>query len=115
MPEHGDRLARLLHDVDGPVPPRPEFAEALFDRLLGELTGQPEDIASAPPSRVLPATPLAAERRGIDGWEWAPARRHYRFPTALATAALVLITLVASFLAFGPGREARQQSAPMFI
>lgn len=116
MPEHGDGLARLLRDVDGPVPPRPEFTEALLDRLLGELTGNPEVTASSPPpSPARPPMPSAAHPRGYDGRGWIPARRLYRFPTALATAALVLLTLVASFLAFGPGREARQQWAPMFI
>jgi hypothetical protein len=116
MPEHGDGLARLLRDVDGPVPPRPEFTEALLERLLGELTGNPEVTASTPPpSPARPPMPSSTHPRGYDGRGWIPARRLYRFPTALATAALVLLTLVASFLAFGPGREARQQWAPMFI
>jgi DNA-binding beta-propeller fold protein YncE len=106
MPEHGDDLARLLRDVDGSVPPRPEFAEALLDRLLGELTGQPADVASAPPSRVLPATPLAAERRGIDGREWAPARRPGRSFSAFATAALVLLGFAVLLLA-NPGVRQR--------
>ena len=106
MPEHGDGLARLLRDVDGPVPPRPEFTEALLDRLLGELTGNPEVTASSPPpSPARPPMPSAAHPRGYDGRGWIPARRLYRFPTALATAALVLLTLVGEFLPLVPAAK----------
>jgi hypothetical protein len=116
MPEHGDGLARLLRDVDGPVPPRPEFAEALLERLLGELTGNPEvTVSPPPPSPARPPMPPKAQPPRYDGRGLGPAGRLYRFPNALATAALVLLTLVASFLAFGPGRDARQQWAPKLI
>jgi hypothetical protein len=109
MPEPGDAFARLLRDVDGPASPRPEFAEALLDRLLVELTGNSEDIASSPPPPpTRPPTPPSSFRRQNDGRRSVPARRARRFPNALATAALVLLTLVASFFAFGPGRPERQ-------
>src|SRR5215213_10261839 len=89
MPEHGDGLARLLHDVDGPVLPRPEFAEALLHRLLGELTGPPRDIASSPPlSPPRPAMPQPSLRQRNEGGDSKPTRHERRFPTALAVAAL---------------------------
>jgi hypothetical protein len=116
MPERGDDLARLLRDVNGPVPPRPEFAEALLDRLLGELTGNSEDTASSPPpSPARPAMPQPSLRWRNEGRGSKPAFRQGRFPTALATAALVLLTAVAGFLIFAPGRMEPQHRPPAVI
>ena len=116
MPESGDAFARLLRDLDGAVPPRPEFAEALLDRLLDELTGNPEGVTSSPdPTPIQPTTPPAVERQRGSGQESASTRRPRRFPTALATAALVVLAAVASLLVLAPGRLMRQPQAPVLI
>lgn len=49
----------------------------------------------------MPAAPLSGRQR------W--------FLTQLATAALIVLTLVGSFMVFGPGRVSRQEEPPVFI
>ena len=117
MPEPRDAFARLLRDVDGLVPPRPEFAEALLARLLDELAGNPEDTAPSPPlSPTQSPSPPAANPQGGDRLESGSVRRSSRSFNVLATAALLLLTLVVTFLAIGPGRQTpRHQWAPTVI
>ena len=109
-----DPVERLLSSLDRPLSPRPEFAEGLLDRLLSELESERDaDLPSMPdtedlmldpialrPTTLVPAAPLPdvhlpAPRRGV---------RRDRVLTHVATAALVILTLGASVLAFGPGR-----------
>jgi hypothetical protein len=116
MPESGDPFARLLRGVDGPVTPRPEFADALLERLLGELTNDMEPGPAGVETVIVPsfsgprALPALKDRGGNGGSLSAIARVRGRpqNPLAtLATAALVLLTLLASFVAFRgshPGR-----------
>ncbi len=65
----GDPIARVLQGIDTPVDPRPEFADALLQRLLGELEGgQPnavpvrraQELPTTLPAPLAPAAPPAA-------------------------------------------------------
>jgi sugar lactone lactonase YvrE len=117
-----DPVERLLGGIDRPLSPRPEFAEALLDRLLVELERETDRIGDASdPSQMdtmsdgterLPAFP----RPGVPLPAWPGGPRRWERPLAfLATAALVVLTLMSSYLAFGPGRPGRQADNGTFL
>ncbi|MFT4040658.1 MAG: NHL repeat-containing protein [Thermomicrobiales bacterium] len=59
MAERHDPLARALPRLDVPVAPRPEFAAALLEQLLGELTAPLAPAGSAAPQRLADAPPMS--------------------------------------------------------
>src|SRR5215207_1499385 len=95
-------------------------ADALFaDRLWNELMDLQSNagdsqraVHPAPLASGLSAAPLPhpAAKRWPRAWDrsgWVLAH--------LATAALLLLTLIGSFFAFGPGRHKRQDDIPVFL
>jgi sugar lactone lactonase YvrE len=117
-----DSVERLLGGIDRSLSPRPEFAEALLDRLLVELEretdrtvdasdrGQADTMSDG--TERLPAFP----RPGVPLPAWPGGPRRWERPLAfLATAAVVALTLVSSYLAFGPGRPGRLADNGAFL
>ena len=108
-----DSLEHLLARLDGPVPPREAFAEATLERLLAELErpateAQPSERVETrrrqqeARSDVFAARPRAAVPRPRPATPRPASSRGWRAPAAsLATAALVLLTLFGSLVAFG--------------
>ena len=107
MSERGDSFARLLGEVDGPVAPRPEFADALLERLLDELNA--ENSEGTPGTGMFPGLIPSDQRRippphptghlGRLGAPPASSPGLRRGAVAvLATAALVLLVFGASVL-----------------
>jgi DNA-binding beta-propeller fold protein YncE len=111
-----DPVERLLGGIDRPVTPRPEFAEALLDRLLVELESEAdrqrdpgeqnqEDpmITASASLPAISALPFPGPRMSVAARPATPTRRN-RVLSYLATAALLLLTLAAGYLAVGPHR-----------
>lgn len=108
-----DPIERAIRQAERPIDPRPEFAEALLTRLLAHLEPKPGDpTTDAKESTVttqiaMPAgTGIPAPR---PAW-WRDTRHtgHKRRSwalTHLATAALLLLTLVSGLIAFGTPRD----------
>jgi sugar lactone lactonase YvrE len=112
-----DSLARLLSRIDRPVTPRPEFAEALLDRLLIELEhGAATERNQEKPMIDATARLLASPRPGVR-LPASPTQRGRpdRALAYLATAALVAFTLVGSFLVLDPHRPGEQEGDPRFL
>ena len=97
------RTARLVRARDDAPSADPAFA----DRLLGEILADAERRPKAP----IQLSPRPPHRRGPEDL-WSPLHSgvwsRSRWAMAqLATAALLAVTLISSFLAFGPGRHQR--------
>lgn len=126
-----DPLEKLLTNMDQPRQPRPEFADALLDRLLAELTPhidtertpqlrqqqqkqEDEMIHATASSAPLPRLPLHGDKIR----PFAAASRQAqpgRFRTHLATAALLLLALAAAFLTMGPQRGTEGDDPPLHL
>ena len=105
---------RALHDRDAVPPPDPAFVARTREELVAAV---PTLAAPAGRERIVPNGRL--EFRSFPAPLRIPpaAPRHWpRWALAqLATAALLIVTLVGSFLAFGPTRPGRQEEAPMLV
>jgi hypothetical protein len=107
-----DPIERILRHADRPLKPRDAFADALLDRLLAQLEGTTEsDVAKEDSMTTEIAFPAPAIGRSAPrpAW-WREARQagHKRrgwVLTDLATAALLLLTIVSAFFAFGGPRS----------
>lgn len=104
----GDAIARVLRSLDTPVDPRLEFADALLQRLLGELgsaesseaprlSGPPGLVTTPPMTR--PRTEASAERVGWGRWAVVQA----------ATLLLVLGSVIAALVL------TRRQEPPVLV
>lgn len=108
-------LARTIQRVHGlAAMPSAEARERVWHAVLAnaEATRRQEEES--------PLHALAPNGRALDapivGMPEAPPRGRQRwFLTQLATAALILLTLVGSFMVFGPGRVSRREAPPAFI
>jgi sugar lactone lactonase YvrE len=121
-----DPLARLLGDIDRPVTPRPEFAEALLDHLLIELGQRPavgpgsdergndDPMIDASTSFSPSGMPGTLPGTRLPGWPGSWLSRE-RVLTYLATAALVIFVLVTSYVAFGPHQPGGQEAPTAFL
>ena len=103
---------RRLHTRDDALGADPRFADRLLEDLMHAAT-EPDPLAFPLMPPVVPvmtngrAPSRSLSRSRTPGSRWALVQ--------MATAALLLLTLVASFLAFGPSRPGRQQTAPGVI
>jgi hypothetical protein len=105
-------LIRRLHALPDVPPPDPTYARRLRESLMHATmislpltdprTSSVRNGWSTPPGRrpILSARPVSPAR-------WAPAH--------LMTALLVMLVLIGSVLAFGPGRPGPQDDAPVFL
>jgi hypothetical protein len=104
-----------LHARDDAHLPDPRFLARLETTLLQTMVEAPGlpafgapaapitngRVAPAPLPQISPTTGARSWNRQLSGW--------------LATAALIALTLVGSFVAFGPARPGRQQHAPAIL
>lgn len=124
-----DPLEQVLASMDQPRQPRAEFADSLLDHLLTELTSQPGAAPASPdhsPAQeddmIHGAAPLTQTpglpRHGDRIRPFAPASRPAlpgRFITHLATAALLLLAIVAGYLTTGPHRTGETDDTPLHL
>ena len=107
---------QALHARDRVPPADPAFVADVRKELVASaaLLAPPTGRNLTAPNGRSTVTPLPASYQTVTG---AAVRRFpaRRLPTHLATAALLLLTLVGSFLAFGPGRPGRQPVSPTVI
>ena len=108
---------RRFHEIAGRHPghgPDPRFVEHVMEELMAMASPTlqaPPDFAvehmAAPNGRAVWPLPQPMLRLPAPRSRWAPGQ--------WVTAALVLLTLVSSFLAFGPGRHVRRSDQPAFV
>jgi hypothetical protein len=102
---------RRLRVHDDAIPPDPRFA----DRLLEDLMRTATDVVSPPFQGIQGGTTGRSDLLTMGS---KPPRQTFRprwAPTNLATAALVVLALVASVFAFGPDRPGRSDDAPALL
>ena len=102
---------RHLHVHDDALGADRQFADRLLEDLMQTATAQTSVPLPKNPAR-LQALDAPVAPRSLP--QLSSSRPHWAL-TQLATGALVLLTLVGSFLAFGPGRPGQSPSAPAFI
>jgi hypothetical protein len=116
-----DPVERLLGSLDRPMPPREAFAEALLERLLQELDSGADGAAEAEPGKKeAQMTDVLTPRslvQPVVPWRTARERPtpHHPLLAQVATAALVLLTLLSSFVAFGGTLRQRWDERPASI
>lgn len=101
---------RRLHAFDDRPEPNPAFTRQLRENLMHARTIQ---VSSGPSGLPLPNSRASHPWR-IGPQARPPLSRHWAL-TQLATAALLLLTMVGSFLAFGPGRRGQEPQDPAVI
>jgi mannose-6-phosphate isomerase-like protein (cupin superfamily) len=107
-PDHAATI-RFLHAHDDRPQPNPTFRRHLRDELV--------HAHAIPDSRELNRLHLANGHAGQSTWgvlQPPPARRRWAL-APLATAALLVLTLVGGFLVSGSGRSLRQGLAPLLL
>ncbi len=108
-------LARTIHRVHGlAATPSVGARERVWQSVLAnaEAARRQEEGSML---RALMPNGRAVDVPGVGIPEGAPSVRQRWFAAPLATAALVLLTLVGSYMVFGPGRGSRQEEPPVFI
>ena len=108
----GDPIARLLQGIDTPVDPRPEFAEALLQRLLDELGGHDQGQAGDPTVRPVPlptTRPPALSQGAMPTAHPAHPAWGRRAVVQAATLLLVLGSVIAALVL------TRRQEPPVLI
>lgn len=128
-----DALVRGGHPTAGPLDP--ELAQAITWTMTQDDAPRPDPqfvtrleehlMATSSTPAPLPLVVSPASGRSWNGWALpGPQRRPQRSregsqwtwgSTSVATAALVVLTLIGSLLAFGPGRLDRQEQPPVVI
>jgi hypothetical protein len=143
MAERDDPVVKTVGDfwdalVQGESPvkrPPPELAQAITWAIAQDDAPRPDSqfvthleehlMATANTPAAVPSV-LSTDawnpwngRERLDSRPWArPFRagtRWHWIPTSVATAALVTLTLIGSFFAFGPGRSSQQAEPPVVI
>jgi tripartite motif-containing protein 71 len=108
-------LAATIQRVHGlAATPSAEARERVWQTVLANAEATRRQDEGALPGSLLP-NGRALDVPGTGMRERLPSGRQRLFVAQLATAALILLTLIGSFMVFGPGRVSRQEAPPVFI
>ena len=108
---HPDPLDRLIQAAETPIDPRPQFADALLRTLLAQIEVDQSDREEEETTmHTAIATPPIAGSSSPRPFGWKKshrtgARARSLLPSHLATAALLLLTLVGGLYAVAGGRN----------
>jgi hypothetical protein len=105
-----DPVERLLQAADTPREPRPQFADALLRTLLAQIDGDQSEREGEKTTMntAVVTPPVAGSASPVSGWWWprpAGNQKRSRVLSYLASAALLLLTLVGGLYAMGSPRD----------